>query len=71
MNDELQTYARKVIKEGLAELPEDNHLFFKRMYSHKNLDADINDVVDNMPEGKLETAMWQVSNTLKNKEKES
>jgi hypothetical protein len=40
------------------------------MYSHENLDADINDVIDMIPEDKLDWAMQQVENSLK-KQKEN
>lgn len=64
MNDELQEFARDKLKEGLAKLPKDNQLIFKRMYSHKDLDRDINVVVDLMPEDTLDWAMQQVSRSL-------
>lgn len=69
MNEELQTFARNQLKEDLALLPEANQRIFKRMYSHENLEADINDVVDAMPEEKLDWAMQQVQRTI-DKEKE-
>jgi len=40
---------------------------FKRMYSHKNLDLPINEVVDNMPDDKIDWAMQQCQNTLNKK----
>ena len=64
MNDQLQTYARKTLKEGLMRLPESSQFLFKRMYSHNNLDADINDVIDSMAEDKLDRAMQQVQKSL-------
>ncbi len=64
MNETLQKCARSELKKGLAKLPKARQLLFKRMYSHKNLDADINDVVDNIPEDKLDTALQQVERTL-------
>ena len=64
MNDQLLQFARTTLKEGLAKLPESHQLLFKRMYSHGNLDADINDVVDSMPEEKVDWAMSQVQNSL-------
>ena len=64
MNEQLKAFARRALKEGLAQLPESNRLLFKRMYSHKNLEADINDVVDGMPEEKLDWAMQQVERSL-------
>ena len=64
MNKQLQNYVRATLKEGLAQLPEPNQLLFKRMYSYKNLKANINDVVDTIPEDKLDWAMQQVQRTL-------
>jgi len=64
MNKQMQNFARQTLKDGLAMLPESNHMLFKRMYSHKNLDADINDVVDAMPEDRLDWAMQQVENSI-------
>ena len=64
MNEQLQNYARNQIKEGLALLPEKNHHVFKRLYSHENLDANVNDVVDSIPEEKLDWAMQQVQRTI-------
>jgi hypothetical protein len=64
MNEELQKFARNTIKEGLALLPSSHQLIFKRMYSHKNLDADINHVVDIMPEDRLDWAMQQVKRSV-------
>ncbi len=64
MNDKLQQFARNELKTGLAMLPENQQFFFKRMYSHKNLAADINDVVDSMPEEKLDLAMQQVQRSI-------
>ncbi len=64
MNEKLQAYARQNLKDGLAQLPERNQMLFKRMYSHKNLEANMNDVVDKMPEDKLDWAMQQVDRSL-------
>lgn len=64
MNKQLQAIARKSLKTGLKQLPENWQLLFKRMYSYKKLDADINDVVDAMPENKLDWAMEQVQRSL-------
>lgn len=64
MNEQLQNFARQNLKDGLAQLPEKWQMMFKRMYSHKNLDADINDVIDNVPEDRLDWAMQQVEKSL-------
>ena len=64
MNETLKNFGREELKKGLSKLPESWQLRFKQMYSHKNLNADINDVVDNMPEDKLDWAMQQVERSL-------
>lgn len=64
MNQQIQDFARSTLKAGLAKLSPANHLLFKRMYSPKNLEADINSVVDSMPVEKLDWAMQQVQRTL-------
>jgi len=70
MNKQISNFARLKLKEGLESCTEEQHLMFKRMYSHKNLDLDINKVIDNMSDNKLNNAMLQVTRTLeKNKMK--
>lgn len=64
MNDKLQNYARSELKKMLAKCTEPQQLLFKRMYSHSDLTLDINSVVDNMPEDKLDWAMQQCQRTL-------
>ncbi len=64
MNKQLQDFARSEIKKGLAKLPESNHLLFKRMYSHENLDLPINDVVDKMEYERLDWALQQVERSV-------
>ncbi len=68
MNNELQEFARATIKAGLAKLPEDHHMLFKRMYSHTDLEAAINDVVDAMDAEKLDWAMQQVERSVAKQE---
>lgn len=65
MNSTLNALGRNYLKELLSKLPEANHLLFKRMYSHKNLELPINEVVDNMPDDKVDWAVTQCENTLK------
>uniref|UniRef100_A0A6M3KC17 Uncharacterized protein n=1 Tax=viral metagenome TaxID=1070528 RepID=A0A6M3KC17_9ZZZZ len=64
MNKELQAFARSTLKDGLAQCNKGQQLLFKRMYFHKNLEADINDIVDAIPEDKLDWAMQQVQRSL-------
>ena len=64
MNSELELYARAKLKEGLEKCTAAQQLIFKRMYSHEDLNADIEDVVANMPSERLDWAMHQVSQTI-------
>ena len=64
MNNILQNYARAQLKEMLARCTKDMQMLFKRMYSHKDLTLDIDTVVNNMPEEKLDWAMQQCERTL-------
>lgn len=76
MNTQLQEFARKTLKEGLAQCSPEQQMIFKRMYvQRKRWDgaeaeialakaAEINDVVDKMPEERLDWAMQQVESTL-------
>ncbi len=69
MNDQLTTYARDTLKEDLAKCTSEQVHLFKRMYSFKDLEKDINKVVDDMPDEKLDWAMQQVSRTLEKNQK--
>lgn len=64
MNDTLKNAAKQMLKQLLAECSEAQQLMFKRMYSHKNLGAPINDAVDQMDEEKIDWAMTQVERTV-------
>jgi hypothetical protein len=64
VNSTLSAFARQELKDGLAQCDERQRMIFKRMYSHRNLDKPIADVVDAMPEDKLDWAMQQVERTL-------
>lgn len=64
MNHQLQKFARDTLKEGLNKLPSSNQLFFKRMYSHEDLEKSVEAVVDDMCVDDLDTAMDQVHRTL-------
>lgn len=78
MNEQLQKFARKTLKDGLAKCTEDQQVLFKRMYipwafgiinenrklTDEELATQINDVVDKMPDDKLDWAMQQVQRTL-------
>ena len=66
MNNELQNFARQNLKDGLAKLPEDWQRKFKQMYAGTGWNAavDINMVVDEMEEDKLDWAMQQVERSI-------
>ena len=71
MNETLQNFARNYLKENLRLLPEDWQLTFKRIYSHQNLYKPINEIVDDMPEERLDTAMEQVRRSVEKLSKEA
>jgi hypothetical protein len=56
--------AKGILKELLAECTTEQQLFFKRMYSHNNLELPINDVVDQMNEDKIDWAIIQTERTI-------
>ncbi len=64
MNNKVSNFTREEIKQGLKQLPESWQLMFKRMYSHENINMDIDAVVDNMPDEKIDLALTQVENSL-------
>lgn len=82
MNEQLQQFARQKLKDGLAQCTKEQQLFFNRMYvpwalgiinqnrkmTDEELNTPINEVVDKMPEDKLDWAMQQVQRTLNKKE---
>ena len=64
MQDSLILSVRQIMKDKIKLLPNENQVFFKRMYSHKNLDKPIDLVIDDMEENKLEWALSQIETTL-------
>lgn len=65
MNATIEAFARGKLKELLYALPSENKRIFSLMYSHKNPDLTMDDVVDRMPCEKLDWALTQVENTIK------
>lgn len=55
---------RTELKELLTLCDEKQQMLFKRMYSHDNLEKNIDKVVDDMEYKKLYHALFQVRNTL-------
>ncbi|MEX0595049.1 MAG: hypothetical protein WD512_01010 [Candidatus Paceibacterota bacterium] len=67
MNRTLANYARQQIIEGLKKkLTLANNIRFKRIYSQNNMDSPIEDIVQNIPEEKLNHALNVVENTIRN-----
>jgi hypothetical protein len=64
MEASIAAFAREQLIEGLHKCSEAQVNLFKQMYSFKNRDADIDTVVANMPEDKLDWALQQVNRTL-------
>jgi len=64
MNTKLKDFAKEELKSNLMLCTKAEQHLFKRMYSHGNLELSIDDVVDNMPEEKLDRAMQQVEQTI-------
>lgn len=54
---------RDELKEVLSKLEPGSVHKFKRMYSPYNLEKDINDVVDDIPDKKIKWALQQCYNT--------
>ena len=75
MNEALSKFARAKIKEGLSQLPESWQVKFKLMYGssrtqlEKRISVDINTVVDEMSDSKLDWALSQVEASVKKLEK--
>lgn len=61
-----QQQRRDEIKRILGFLNEQNHLMFKRMYSHEDLEKEINQVVDEMPAHQLQWALQQCTASYHN-----
>lgn len=66
-NQTLIKIAKEKLKKLASELSEEEKLIFKKMYSHENLDLSINSAIDQMDSDKIDWAMTQVENTIKDK----
>lgn len=62
---QLEQYARQQLVDGLNQCTESQVKVFKRMYAFKHLDWSIEQVVEAMPEEKVDWALTQVETTLK------
>ena len=64
MNQTLINNNKTILLDLLKQCTEPQQFMFKRMYSHKNLDASIEEAVENMAENKIDWAVTQVEKTL-------
>lgn len=64
MEQSVEAFYREQLIEGLQKCNEQQMHLFKRMYSHKDPEADIETVVANMSLDKLDWALKQVNRTL-------
>ncbi len=60
----IKGFRLQTLKNLLAQTTEEQQMFFKRMYSHKDLTMPIEVVVDNMPEDRINWAIQQVERTV-------
>jgi len=68
MNAEVEKYTRDLVYEKLLQVTDEQFMVFKRMYSHKDLEADRANVAGKMDIAKTEHALFQLDNTItKNK----
>lgn len=65
MNRKVSKFIRQQLKEGLSQCTDAQQLLFKRMYSYDNFERSTEEVVDNMPDSKLDWALNQVETILK------
>ncbi len=66
MSRKLQQDRRNEIKRILGLLDDHNRHTFKRMYSHTDLEKDINQIVDEMPARQLQWALQQCTASYHN-----
>ena len=69
MNKELETYTRKRIKELIEECQESQKIVFKRCFSFNDLTLDLDTIVKNIPEEKLDHALSLCQRTVENNNK--
>lgn len=62
-------FRKEDLKILLSLCTEQEHIIFKRMYSHENLNVSIDECVDNMDESKVDWALTQVERTIEHRRK--
>lgn len=55
---------RQAIKDGIDQLEDKHRSLFKQMYSHSDREKGLHDIIDDMPESKLDQALNQITRTL-------
>lgn len=84
MNETIKEFAKSKIREGLAEIPEEWQITFKLMYARgkrvkhlwqRSVEeaklVPLDQVVDEIPDEKLDWALTQIENSLKSLEKQA
>jgi len=64
MNKTLNSAAKEILKNLLVQCTEQQQLMFKRMYCHENLNATIDEAIEQMDENKIDWAITQVERTI-------
>jgi hypothetical protein len=58
--------SRRKLKNLISQCTDIQQLFFKKMYSHKNIELPIDQVIDNMGDDKIDWAISQCETTINN-----
>lgn len=69
LND-IADYRLSTLKRLFLETTEKQQQLFKRMYSHKDLTADIETIINKMPDNKIDWAIQQCERTVEMNKKE-
>jgi hypothetical protein len=62
--EKIEHFRREELKTLICQCTEPQQHLFKQMYSHRNLDLPIDQVVDQMPSEKIDWAIQQCERTL-------
>ena len=66
--NKIKAYRRQILIDLYNQCTEPQQMIFKRMYSHKNLELGINDIINKMPDDKIDWSIQQCEKTVeKNK----
>lgn len=65
MHEIMLNAGKNYLKELIVQCTDSQQLFFNRMYSHKNLEKNVLEVIDDMPEERISHAINQCEATLK------